>query len=60
VARAVERLSATYREVLVLRFQEDLDLNEIATVVAAPLSTVKARLYRGMDALREMLEGGQA
>ncbi|MHB8653969.1 MAG: RNA polymerase sigma factor [Terriglobia bacterium] len=60
VAQAVERLSATYREVLVLRFQEDLDLNEIAAVVAAPLSTVKARLYRGMDALREMLEGGQA
>ena len=60
VTQAVDRLSATYREVLVLRFQEDLDLNEIATVVAAPLSTVKARLYRGMDALREMLEGGQA
>ena len=60
VAQAVERLSATYREVLVLRFQEDLDLNEIAAVVAAPLSTVKARLYRGMDALREVLEGGQA
>ncbi len=60
VARAVERLSASYREVLVLRFQEDLELNEIAAVVAAPLSTVKARLYRGMDALRELLEGGQA
>jgi RNA polymerase sigma-70 factor, ECF subfamily len=60
VARAVERLSASYREVLMLRFQEDLELNEIAAVVAAPLSTVKARLYRGMDALRELLEGGQA
>lgn len=60
VARAMERLSTAYREVLVLRFQEDLDLNEIAAVVAVPLSTVKARLYRGMDALRELLEGGHA
>lgn len=60
VARAVDRLSPTYREVLVLRFQEDLDLSEISAVVSAPLSTVKARLYRGMGALREMLEGGQA
>ena len=60
VARALERLTACYREVLVLRFQEDLDLNEIAAVTAAPLSTVKARLYRGMDALREVLERGQA
>jgi RNA polymerase sigma-70 factor (ECF subfamily) len=60
VAQALDGLSAAYREVLVLRFQEDLDLNEIATVTAAPLSTVKARLYRGMDALRNLLEGGQA
>jgi RNA polymerase sigma-70 factor (ECF subfamily) len=60
VARALEGLTASYREVLVLRFQEDLDLNEIAAVTAAPLSTVKARLYRGMDALREVLERGQA
>jgi len=33
---------------------------ELAAVTAAPLSTVKARLYRGMDALREVLERGQA
>ncbi|HEV2351112.1 MAG TPA: RNA polymerase sigma factor [Terriglobia bacterium] len=60
VARALECLSASYREVLVLRFQEDLSLEEIATVVAAPIPTVKSRLYRGMEALKDQLEGGRA
>jgi RNA polymerase sigma-70 factor (ECF subfamily) len=43
------------REVLVLRFQEDLDLNEIAEIVQAPLSTVKSRLYRGLETFRNLL-----
>ena len=55
VASALERLAASYREVLVLRFQEDLGLNEIAEVVGAPLSTVKSRLYRGLEAFRNLL-----
>jgi len=53
---ALARLPAFYREVLLLRFQEDLTLEEIAAVVAAPLSTVKSRLYRGLSELREKLE----
>jgi len=60
VAAALACLSAPYREVLLLRFQEDLSLEEIAAVVAAPLSTVKSRLYRGLSELREMLERGTA
>jgi len=57
LAAALARLPAVYREALVLRFQEDLALEEIAAVVDAPLSTVKSRLYRGLEALRELLEG---
>lgn len=60
VGAALGRLPAGYREVLMLRFQEDLSLEEIATVVAAPLSTVKSRLYRGLEELRGMLERGNA
>jgi RNA polymerase sigma-70 factor (ECF subfamily) len=48
----LERLPAVYREVLLLRFQEDLELQEIAAVLGTPLSTVKSRLYRGLEALR--------
>jgi len=52
----LRRLPPDAREVLVLRFQEDMNLDEIAEVVRAPLSTVKSRLYRGLEALRNLLE----
>jgi RNA polymerase sigma-70 factor (ECF subfamily) len=57
VGAAMEDLPASYREVLMLRFQEELALEEIAEVVAAPLSTVKSRLYRGLEAMRQSLTG---
>ena len=48
-------LDAIYREVLVLRFYEELSLEEIAKVTKAPLSTVKSRLYRGLTAIKPKL-----
>ncbi len=57
---ALSRLPAIYREVLVLRFQEDMKLEEIAAVTSAPLSTVKSRLHRGLEALRPGLGARQA
>jgi len=57
VAAALGGLPAAHREVLLLRFQEDMGLEEIAQVTGSPLSTVKSRLYRGLEALREKLEG---
>jgi RNA polymerase sigma-70 factor, ECF subfamily len=59
VAAAMEVLPPVCREVLLLRFQEDLRLEEIAEIVGAPLSTIKSRLYRGMEVLREHFEGGR-
>jgi RNA polymerase sigma-70 factor, ECF subfamily len=47
-----------YREVLLLRFHEELGLEEIAAVMATPLSTVKSRLYRGLEALKSALPQG--
>ena len=52
VQAALGRLDALHREVLVLRFHEELSLEEIAGVTGAPLSTVKSRLYRGLAALK--------
>jgi RNA polymerase sigma-70 factor (ECF subfamily) len=60
VQECLSRLPVLYREVLLLRFQEELVLGEIAAIVAAPLSTVKSRLYRGLEALRQLLQGGNA
>jgi len=56
IAAVLLKLEPNYREVLMLRFQEDLQLEEIAAVTSAPLSSVKSRLYRGLAALREKLE----
>lgn len=56
VARALARLPPAYREVLVLRFQDDFSLADIARVLDAPVSTVKSRLYRGMDAFRRLVD----
>jgi RNA polymerase sigma-70 factor, ECF subfamily len=52
IAAAMLQLDALHREVLVLRFHEELSLDEIAKVTSAPLSTVKSRLYRGLAALK--------
>jgi RNA polymerase sigma-70 factor (ECF subfamily) len=59
VGQALLGLPPVYREVLVLRFHEDLSLEEISQVSNAPLSTVKSRLYRGMAALKPALEASR-
>jgi RNA polymerase sigma-70 factor (ECF subfamily) len=60
ISAALLQLDTLYREVLVLRFHEDLSLEEIAKVTRAPLSTVKSRLYRGMASIKPRLERAQA
>ena len=49
------KIAPYYREVLVLRFHEDLNLEEIAQILSTPISTVKSRLYRGLTALKSAL-----
>ena len=54
--RCLLELESTYREVLVLRFYEELSLEEIATRDQGTPSTVKSRLYRGLAALKPRME----
>ena len=56
IAGALLELDTLHREVLVLRFHEELSLEEIAKVTRAPLSTVKSRLYRGLAAIKPKLD----
>lgn len=63
VAQALLELDPLHREAVVLRFQEEMTLEEISQVTMAPLSTVKSRLYRGLAAMRPhvtALEQGSA
>lgn len=55
IADAMTELPVVYREVVTLRFEEEMKLEEIATVLAVPLSTVKTRLHRGLKGLRQLL-----
>ena len=55
---ALSRVPPLFREVLVLRFQEQMKLEEIAKLVGIPLATVKTRIYRGVMALRPLIPGG--
>ena len=55
--RAIENLDPKDRAIVVLRFFEDRQLEEIAKILDENLSTVKSRLYRVMKKLRLNLEG---
>ena len=56
VHAALIRLSAEHREVLVLRFMEQMSYEEIADTVGRDLGTIRSRLYYGKRALRRELE----
>ena len=58
LAGQLQILSPLYREALLLRFQEDMSLPEIAQVLGAPVTTVTSRIYRGLAALRSAFEEG--
>ncbi len=60
VQASLAQLPAIHREVLLLRFQEDLPLGEIAAVLSVQLATVKSRLYRGLENLRALISGKSA
>ena len=52
LAGAMQKLPAIHREVLTLRFEEGMRLEEIADVAGVPVSTVKSRLHRALEGLR--------
>jgi len=55
VARAVASLPEKYRAPLVLRDIEGLDYERIAEILQLPVGTVKSRINRGRNFLREKL-----
>jgi RNA polymerase sigma-70 factor (ECF subfamily) len=52
---ALDRLEPDFREVLTLRFLEDLSVDETAEVMGVPAGTVKSRLFHAKKALRKVL-----
>jgi RNA polymerase sigma-70 factor (ECF subfamily) len=57
IEAALERINPIFREAVVLRDITDLSYEEIAEIVGVSLGTVKSRILRGREALREELAG---
>jgi RNA polymerase sigma-70 factor (ECF subfamily) len=57
IEAALERINPIFRESVVLRDITDLSYEEIAGVLGVSLGTVKSRILRGREALREELAG---
>ncbi|MFP4176284.1 MAG: RNA polymerase sigma factor [Candidatus Brocadiia bacterium] len=55
VRRAILRLPTQFREIVILRDLQDLSYRELSAALDIPLGTVKSRLARARDALREEL-----
>jgi RNA polymerase sigma-70 factor (ECF subfamily) len=53
LAGVLAGLSDAHREIVLLRFVDDLSLEEIAAALAIPLGTAKSRLHHAIAALRE-------
>ena len=53
---ALDRLAPEHREILVLRFLEDMTYEPIAKVTGCPIGTVRSRLYYAKSALHGAIE----
>ena len=56
VHAAMSQLGDVHREVLLLRFLEDMGYDEIANVLQCPVGTVRSRIHNAKSALRQILE----
>ena len=55
IESVVQLLPSSYRELIVLRHSHDLSYDEMAEVTGLPLGTVKNRLFRAREAMRDLL-----
>jgi RNA polymerase sigma-70 factor, ECF subfamily len=53
LAAVLGGLSEAHREVLLMRFVDDMTLEEIGVALEVPVGTVKSRLHHGLAAVRE-------
>ncbi len=56
IHEAMETLPPKYKSVMVLRYLQDLSLQEISDVLNMPVTTVKTRVHRGREFMRKKLE----
>nr|WP_156283929.1 RNA polymerase sigma factor SigW [Paenibacillus sp. NEAU-GSW1] len=56
IHEAIESLAPKYKTVMMLRYIQELSLQEISDVLDMPVTTIKTRVHRGREFLRKKLE----
>lgn len=59
VTELVQLLSEKQRRVFILRFTEEMDLDEISELLAMPVNTVKTHLHRAVTSIRKQMGGAR-
>jgi RNA polymerase sigma-70 factor (ECF subfamily) len=57
VEKVLTAVPAPYREVLILRYQQEIPCAEIAMILGIPEGTVKVRLFRARGIMKQKLKG---
>lgn len=55
ILRSLDQLSEIQKEIVLLRFYQELKLQEISDIMEIPLSTIKTNLYQALKKLRSRL-----
>jgi RNA polymerase sigma-70 factor (ECF subfamily) len=55
--RVLQELPANYRAVLLLRYAEEMSYEDMANALDMPVTTIKTRLHRAREQLRQRLSG---
>ncbi|ANS75957.1 RNA polymerase subunit sigma-24 [Paenibacillus yonginensis] len=56
IHQAIAGLPAKYKTIMILRYLQELSLQEIGDILDMPVTTVKTRVHRGREFLRKRLE----
>ena len=55
----VHRLKPHYRELIILRYLDEMSYGEISKKLNMPLGSVKAKLFRARDLLMQILKNNE-
>ncbi len=56
IKEAIDKLDERYREIIILRFLEEKEYEEISDILQIPLGTVSTLIYRGKKEMQKFLE----
>lgn len=56
IRESIDALPEKYKSIVILRYLQDLSLQEISDILKMPITTIKTRLHRGREYLRKKLD----